>query len=533
MIGRKSKLSIGVDIGTYSIKLVILEKKGKKIRLLFKDQERLPPDSIVGKEIMDRQAVVEALESIFSRAEAPLKDVTVSIAGRGVILKKITVPFVKDVELRQSIEWQVRESIPFDLTDISWDYFVIERDKTRGEIDVLIAAAKNESIYNIIDLVKSAGLNPIAIDLEPLAWLNTLLYLEGEGDGEERAIMNIGYDITGILLTKNGKYENHREIPIATKVYIEALTRFLDLDEDRAKDVLKGELEGVEREDVERIIGSINEKLTEHMERLFTFLTSEEGEGTKINRIMLGGGGATILGFSEYLSERYKIPVEILNPFQGMEMEFEIDERETPIYLTATGLALRNILKDSVRLNLLPTEEKKIEKKQILSFVEAGVALLPVVLVLAFSITSQMRIKKKIKAVSTELKQIKEEERGLKSKIKELELLEKRKKDIGSKIAIIDGLSKGRYVPVTLLDEINRLVPDGLWLTRLDAVPENEGVFDVKVKGATFSMFRVADFLSNLMSSPYISKVELQRAGKEGMEGDITGFEIGFKFESK
>jgi len=527
---KKEKVAVGLDIGTYALKIVVLERKGKGFSLAGFGMEKLPPDAIVGGEVMDRQAVVEALRVLSSRMDLPTNKVVVNISGRGVILKKIAVPMMSDKELAESIEWQIKENIPFDLTDVIWDYRILNKDATLNQVDLLLVAAKNDVVYNLIDLVKSAGLKAAALDLDPIAWTNALQinkYLEDSG---QIGIINVGYDTTGVLILKDRIYHAHRDIPLAGKVYIEAMMRFLDLDQERASRAYVGEsVEGAEAEEVAKITASINEKVGEHIERLFPVFRSQEEEN-RLERIFITGGGAWAVGLADFLQERYRVPVEIVNSFREIKYEIEPEEVEkiSPLYTTAIGLALRNLTKVPVDVNLLPPEEREKEIKPFLSLVEAGVVATPLVAVLAFALISSISQKSKIRKLEREISKIKIEESALKVKIKELREIERRQEQIRDKLKILHNLSFGRYNPVVILDEINRIIPEGVWLTDLE---EQDGGTDqastIMIKGATTSIFRVADFLKKLEESLFFTNIQLNYARKDkGDEREIITFEI-------
>jgi type IV pilus assembly protein PilM len=527
---KREKVAIGLDIGTFALKMVVLERKGKGFVLKEFGIEKLPPDAIVGGEIMDRQAVVEAISFLSSRLELPLNRVVTNISGRGVILKKITVPLMGDAELAESIEWQIKENIPFDLTDVIWDYRILKRDPSKNQMELLLVAAKNEAVYNLIDIVKSAGLKPVALDLDPIAWTNTLLvndYLEDLG--HKIGVINVGYDTSGVLILQDGVYHAHRDVPLAGKVYIEALMRFLDLDMEKASKAYIGEpVEGTEMEEIAKITASINEKMGEHIERLFPIFRSQE-EAERLEKIYITGGSAWTVGLADFLQERYRVPVEIVNAFRkislGEELVEEV-ERLSPIYTTAVGLALRRLTRVPVDVNLLPPEEREKEVKPFLSLVETGVVVAPIVAVLTFALVTSLTQKSKIKRLEEEISKIKVEENALKVKIKELKEIERRQKEIRDKLNIIENLSLGKYNPVILLDEINRIIPDGVWLTELEE-EEGGGVSTIKIKGATTSIFRVADFLKKLEGSSYFSNIQLNYAKKDKMNGgEIIAFEI-------
>ncbi|HWN83345.1 MAG TPA: pilus assembly protein PilM, partial [Candidatus Udaeobacter sp.] len=78
MLGRqrKQRSVIGLDIGSSSVKVVELEVRGGEPRLVRFAQAPLLPEAIVDSEIIDRQAVIEAIQNLFEQEGIKSKDVT-------------------------------------------------------------------------------------------------------------------------------------------------------------------------------------------------------------------------------------------------------------------------------------------------------------------------------------------------------------------------------------------------------------------------------------------------------------------------
>ena len=67
MFGSSGKRLVGLDIGTSSIKAVLLKHSSKGYALENLGIEPLPPEVIVDRSILDATVVVDALTKLFSR----------------------------------------------------------------------------------------------------------------------------------------------------------------------------------------------------------------------------------------------------------------------------------------------------------------------------------------------------------------------------------------------------------------------------------------------------------------------------------
>lgn len=90
------------------------------------------------------------------------------------------------------------------------------------------------------------------------------------------------------------------------------------------------------------------------------------------------------------------------------------------------------------------------------------------------------------------------------------------------KLQVIVDLKANQTGPVVMLDQISRLLADGLWLSRLEAA---RGV--VQIQGAALSNVSIADFVSNLEGSPYFEDVVLRFSEDTG---DAYRFQVNLNF---
>lgn len=88
--------------------------------------------------------------------------------------------------------------------------------------------------------------------------------------------------------------------------------------------------------------------------------------------------------------------------------------------------------------------------------------------------------------------------------IEEIVALEKQRADLEQRMNIIQELQQSRPLNVHLFDELPRLLPEGIFLTELIR-KENK----LTIRGKTESSPRVAAFMRNIESSPWIGDPDL------------------------
>jgi len=95
------------------------------------------------------------------------------------------------------------------------------------------------------------------------------------------------------------------------------------------------------------IISAIKDETAKHLSFWKTHVSLQNRTDKKIEKIILCGGDSNLIGLPEYLSDTLNLPVKLANPWINIVSSEnyipEIDFRESLMYATAIGLALRSI----------------------------------------------------------------------------------------------------------------------------------------------------------------------------------------------
>ena len=169
-----------------------------------------------------------------------------------------------------------------------------------------------------------------------------------------------------------------------------------------------------------------------------------------------------------------------------------------------------------IRINLLPREEmatrRSIAIPRISSF-----APLALVVVAAIGLTVvHMYQGQKITSLEQIIAEEEAETRRLAPEIAKIRRLNDQRSELNERLDMIARLDRDRYFRVHLLDELNRSLPEHMWLTRFEDI----GGDRYSLEGVTFSNFLVSDFLQNLSRSPYFTGIDLLIA-EQGKINDV------------
>lgn len=182
-----------------------------------------------------------------------------------------------------------------------------------------------------------------------------------------------------------------------------------------------------------------------------------------------------------------------------------------------------------IRINLMPAEERTQKVRRVRSGGSkppSGGMLLPlailagvVVLVAGVAVQQQAQIH----MLASEVARVEKESKQLAPQIAMVERLSRERADLDMRLSLIDRLSRGRFDCVRLMDELDRAVPDHMWVTAMQTAGENE----VSLDGVTFSNLIIADLMIRLDRSPLFSNVALGNASRGIIDDrDVVQFKL-------
>lgn len=93
------------------------------------------------------------------------------------------------------------------------------------------------------------------------------------------------------------------------------------------------------------------------------------------------------------------------------------------------------------------------------------------------------------------------EQQRLQSILRDVTAFDQQRDQLQQRVALIEQLRGGQSIPVQLLDEVSKNVPDMLWLTDV----AQQGT-DVTIQGQSTTLISLSDFVGNLGNSPLLVK---------------------------
>ncbi|MBV9929157.1 MAG: type IV pilus assembly protein PilM [Acidobacteria bacterium] len=347
--GLGKKNLVGLDIGSSSIKAVELSGKPGNLQLVSLGYENLEPDTIVDGQIMELNNVSNVISNIFREHQIKTERIAAAVSGHSVIVKNIVVPQMSEEELEESIEWHAEEHIPFDIADVSLDYQVTE--SMPDALHVLLAACKRDKIANLKQAIQLAGKQPAVIDVDAFALQNCYEVNYQPPANLVVALLNVGASTMNINILRGVRSVFTRDVSVGGNQYTSLLQKELGLTYEQAEAVKRGgeAPSNLQPEDIDAALESVSDMLALEISKTFDFYraTADDNDGS-VQKILISGGGSKLRGLPEFLSNRFEMPVERLDPFRKIKVDARRFDPEymrevVPEMAVAVGLALRGV----------------------------------------------------------------------------------------------------------------------------------------------------------------------------------------------
>lgn len=348
------KKAFGLDISDHSIEVLELEKRSSKT--FFRSYGRMETEEGLVQRgvITDKEALAEKIKKVLAEAQPrpiKIKDVACAIPESQTFLHFF--PDGKDVEQ------QAAKTLPINLADYYFDYR-----------EGLFSAVSKATVNDYLSVLRSAGLNPVALDLESASVVRA--FEDGLASKEEICLVaDIGSRSTVLTLCEGRGIRLSIAVPAGGEVFSRVLSENLK--------ITMAEAEQLKREcgfDIEKREGEIIFVLQSAFQDIINGIKSSvnfcQNKGLKkISKVILCGGSSLIPKVDFYLSSIIDIPVEIPDPWEGINVDELLEKKELrnmiettlhPIFFAnVVGLAKRGISGDPVSngVNLAPPKAPK------------------------------------------------------------------------------------------------------------------------------------------------------------------------------
>jgi type IV pilus assembly protein PilM len=242
----KDHAVLALDIGTRFIKVAEMRLARGTISLVNVAVSPTPPGVVDSNQVLDPVGLGRAVKSVLAVNKIRARKAVLAVTGQSsVVVRPIDLPKMSVKELTDTMRFEVERHIPFTADEVVMDYApIIDPDDLPEEetnMKVLLAVAQEELIKSYLKVLSTAGLQPIALDVEILAAMRALIDIHqrtGQLDNT-MALVSIGAVSTDISIINQGNLIFTRSVPIAGDALTEAIADQLGRTPEEAEELKK------------------------------------------------------------------------------------------------------------------------------------------------------------------------------------------------------------------------------------------------------------------------------------------------------
>ena len=333
---KKKEIRVGLDIGTRLIKALEISVEG--------DTRQLTKFHFVKVDFpLNREKTRDALKALLNDFHPTVKEVDISLSSASAMVRFIDMPKMKTEDLKNSLQFEAEKYIPFNIEEVIIDASILEEATTeKNQMKVLLAAAKKDAVNFKLELLKEMGLSVGIIDIDSFACFNAFSASFGNPDeSKSKALLNIGYTQTNVVIFRGDKPFFTRDIQIGGKDIAKIIARDLQIEE-KESDIYIFDPKDKTPQDLVAA-KSVLSNLADEIRLSFGYYENQYARG--IDEIFISGGVARLAGILDYLEESFGVKPLRWNPFSKFEIAPDLDRKSLevhePQFAVCAGLAIR------------------------------------------------------------------------------------------------------------------------------------------------------------------------------------------------
>ena len=340
-----ARRTVGLDVGSHTVKCVYLEKKGfNRVALLHAEALKIGSSEKDGEGEEGTNAQVRAIRQVMEAIPSHRTKVVTAVGGVSTAIRQVELPKMSAKELSSSVNLWARNYMPFDIKEVQLDYQVFGFDRSSRKIRLILVAVIKDHIQQHIELLHEADVDPVLVDVNPLAVMNALLFNEEVEDDRCVVLLDVGDRNTTLCIYSETAPYFVRNLMISGNDFSRDIQRKLALPYGDVERYKRGELVIPEGKEAQaKLIDIIRPSLDALIKEVRRSLTYYENQTktTGFSEIVLTGGSAHMEGFAQYMGENLGLPVKILDPFKHVETRDMSFSGPASQFALAVGLALR------------------------------------------------------------------------------------------------------------------------------------------------------------------------------------------------
>ncbi len=366
---RNRRSPIALDIGAGGVKMLQLVASGSDLRVAASGRWDVP-QAVPEEPGVNRERLIQEISSILREGRFKGRNVITSLSSSDLRINNIRLPHLGPDEMYEAILDEARSRLKFPIEPDQLRYLDAGgvREGTESREEIIVFAAPQEVIDDHLRLLDDLGLQPMAIDAQPIASFRAFgRRLRRQSDEETvTVVVEVGVDSTRVLVARGRDVLFIKRIDIGGRTLTQATADQLGLSLDEAHDLRMRVMREFNRDFGPRPEGTDDEH--DEMARLFWAVydgmrdkaimlareislclryCSVTFRGLRPDRVFVTGGNAYDPAMLALFNEHTGVQCEVGKPLQGIDLsddQLRSDRRGALAeWAVCCGMALRGL----------------------------------------------------------------------------------------------------------------------------------------------------------------------------------------------
>lgn len=455
----------------------------------------------------DNSAFAQAYNEMIAEHNFTARQVRLSLSGQSSFSRLSKLPSLlgNKSAIARVVEYEARQTVPYAMSEVVWDYQLIrhawedhrsemqedgstiEISEDHEEYEALFVAVKTDQIVRYTDVIEDSGRKILSVEIAPVALFNAAKGTQLRDD-ECALILNIGGRGSNLMIADQNRVFI-RPIPIGGDTITQQVAKEFGIGFSEAEDLkhrhgfvaLGGAYEEPESEvaaTISKIARNVMTRLHGEVSRSINVWRSQHG-GHQPSRILLSGGGSTMLYITDFFNEKLRLPVEYLNTFGAITIDDSVDKEAlqaiAPMFQEMIGMSLRSVTQCPIDISLIPASirnQVELNRKKPYFYISAF-SLIVCLLIFSFGVNKRLNFdKQRVDRVQVEVDKTNK-------KVSQVDGLVSRLNSAKGSYEEPMQFLKDRAKWTNMLTELEQRMPDMMWVTTLegvgDEVPNSDG----------------------------------------------------------
>ena len=356
---------LGLDVGTWSVKGVVLEDRFRTFRLLGCSEVRVAPGD---EPLAERQT--EAIRELMAAEPEKVDAIVTGLPAERATVRFVNLPYADTRKVDQTIGGELADVVPFDIDESVSSHEILAKTDGGGSLS-LAAIAPFASIEDFLATLSAGGADPRYLGVDTLHLFNlythfikndaskaespgtpsvdagTFIMPAIDGPPDARLIVDVGHERTLLCACGPDGIAYVRAVRAGGADITQQIMKTADLGLAKAETIKHEEgfvassRHPAPDERAQQISDIIAEGLTPLVRELRRSLQAVRSDRrVRIARIDLLGGGSRVRNLANYLADQLNVPTAQSVAVEQI-VEPHIDTTRRPAFAGALASALR------------------------------------------------------------------------------------------------------------------------------------------------------------------------------------------------